>query len=33
VKVGFEVMYGQVEDKGGDTGDNVRLQSSAQWKF
>ena len=33
VKVGFEVMYGQVEDKGGDTGDNVCLQSSAQWKF
>jgi hypothetical protein len=26
-------MYGQVEDQGGDTGDNVRLQSSAQWKF
>jgi hypothetical protein len=33
VKVGFEVMYGQVEDKGGDTGENVRLQSSVQWKF
>jgi hypothetical protein len=33
VMLGGEILYGKREDNGGDTGDDVRLQFSAQYKF